>query len=117
MRKLTLAILGLVSSALAACSTPAPVVTPGPTPAPTTTFEAAQSDALSISYDELFRHNEQYLGKTVTFRGKVVQVSEQRGDEYLLRVNVTETEFGSWTDDVRLDYEGPRLLEKDLAGC
>ena len=67
-----------------------------------------------ITYDDLFRNNEQHVGKTARYRGEVVQVIEGLlGDYYELRVNVTWNGI-FWDDTVYLSYEGPRLLEDDL---
>ena len=67
----------------------------------------------NISYDELFRNNEEYIEQLVYYRGKVIQVQEPRGDNYVLRANITEGEF-LWEDTVFLHYSGPRLLEDDV---
>lgn len=90
-----------------------PTPTSAPTPTPTPTFDEAKATAKSLSYDDLFRYNEQYVGTLVVYRGKVDQVVEQGRDRWLLRVSVSEKEYGVWQDDVRLDYEGPRVLEGD----
>jgi hypothetical protein len=90
-----------------------PTPTSAPTPTPTPTFDEAKATAKSVSYDDLFRYNEQYVSTLVFSRGKIDQVVEQGGDRYLLRVSVNEQRYGFWQDDVRLDYEGPRVLEGD----
>lgn len=36
-------------------------------------------------YDDLFRNNEQYIGKTVKIRGKIIQ-SQSLGNGYVFRV-------------------------------
>ena len=83
-------------------------------PTPTPTFEGALSQASTVTYDELFRNNEQHIGAIVNFRGEVVQVVEGWGDDsYDLRVNVTESEY-FWEDTVYLNYSGQRLLEGDI---
>lgn len=84
------------------------------TPVPTPTFDEARIHAREISYDSLFRTVDQYFGERLYFRGQVEQVQSSSGDEYLLRVNVSEGEWGFWEDDVRLDYWGERLLEDDI---
>ena len=68
---------------------------------------------MQITYDDLFRNNEEHIGKTVSYLGKIIQVIEGGGNEYQLRVNVTKGEY-SWDDTVLLRYEGSRLLEDDI---
>ena len=96
-------------------NTPRPTITrmPTPTPLPTPAFEERWSQAEQITYDDLFRNNESHLGKTVRFRGEVIQVIEESVQEFQLRVNVTRGEY-FWDDTVFLWYSGPRLLEEDL---
>lgn len=88
-----------------------------PTPTPTPTFVELKDKALSVEYKELFRNIENYTGKLVYFKGKVVQVKEDTkvsiGKYYLLRINVTEGAYGFSDDDVRVNYQGSRVLEKD----
>jgi hypothetical protein len=51
----------------------------------------------------------------VSYQGKVIQVQENwREDSYTLRVDVTQSEYGYWSDTVWLDYQGKRLLEDDI---
>jgi hypothetical protein len=83
-------------------------------PTPTATFNELKSQALTLSYDDLFRNNEQHKGKVVTFFGQVVQTNNVGKDKYLLRVNVSPELRGFWKDDVRVDYSGPRILEDDI---
>ena len=71
------------------------------------------ASAKTITYDDLFRNNEQHIGNRVKFRGKIVQVLEGLGDRFEMRVNVTWTGF-LWEDTVYVHYRGPRLLEDDL---
>lgn len=80
---------------------------------PTLTFQEVQSEASQVTYDDLFRNNESYLGELVHYRGQVVQVVEAGGDDYRLRVNVTEGAY-FWEDTVFLHYSGARLLEDDI---
>jgi len=63
------------------------------TPFPTPTFLELQEEAMSISYDELFRNNEKYVGKLVKYRGKVIPVINDGRDRYQLRVDVTQGEY------------------------
>lgn len=101
-------------------SPPSPTRTPNPTrtstppPTSTPTFVELKSQAVTLSYDDLFRNNEQHRGKVVAFSGEVVQINELSSNNYLLRVNVTQVSGSFWKDDVRVDYSGPRLLENDI---
>ena len=84
---------------------------PGPTP----TFQEAMAQATLVSYDDLFRNNDAYIGQTVRFQGKIIQVVEGPGEDYQFRVNVTRGEYAwDWDDTVYLHYSGPRLLEDDI---
>ena len=74
----------------------------------------AKDASTTLLYDDLFRENESHVGKLLWFKGKIIQVDDQADDKYLLRVNVTEDENGFWSDDVRLDYQGPRVIEDDV---
>ena len=85
-----------------------------PTLTPTITSNELQALGDRLSYDELFRNNEEHIGKRVYYIGRVNQVTEPSDGKYLLRVFVTKDNFGLWEDDVRLDYEGKRLLEDDI---
>ncbi len=91
-----------------------PTRTSTPPPTSTPTFGELRSKAVPLSYDDLFRNNEQHRGKIVTFSGEVVQINDSGNNKYLLRVNVTRISGSYWTDDVRVDYTGPRILENDI---
>ena len=69
--------------------------------------------AISPSYDDLFRYNEQYVGKLVYYKGQVIQVLDVGQDQYQLRVNVTEGQY-IWQDNTLLLYAGSRFLENDI---
>ena len=102
----------------AACASepaePAPASTSiPPTAEPTATFEELKSASTRLSYDDLFRNNEEHIGKTVWYRAQVIQVIEGDDDEYQLRANVTQ-EGNFWDDTVFLRYSGSRLLEDDV---
>lgn len=76
-------------------------------------WDELKNMAESISYDELFRNNEQWEGRLVFYRSQIVQVLERSSVDYRLRANVTRN--GSfWDDTVFLRYSGERLLEDDI---
>ena len=87
---------------------------PTRTPTPTLTWEQWQEKAVEIPYEDLFRYAEQHKGETVFYRGKVIQVNEERGD-FQMRVNVTKGDY-MWDDTVFLRYnDAPvRILEDDI---
>ncbi|MEN3009069.1 hypothetical protein [Pseudothermotoga sp.] len=73
-----------------------------------------------ISYDELARDTERYVGKRVTLTGEVIQVLE-KGNNVIMRVNVTKKDaflFSYWTDTILVEYTRPpnesRILEEDI---
>ena len=114
---IALAIVAMFTIACAAGSTEAPSVTQVPaearastTPAvtlePAALLEQLKSAAVRISYDDLFRNNEDHVGKTVWLSGQVIQVIEGNGNEYQLRVNVTKEEY-YWEDTVLLGIRAP----------
>ena len=83
------------------------VVTPASLP--TRSIEEIKSSAKIISYDDLFRYNERYVGDIVYFRGDIVEVQNTGGDNYVLRVATAQY----YDDIIWVDYEGPRVLEDD----
>ena len=111
--------VGLIVLIIGAATAPSPergiTVVTKPTPTPIESPEDFKTSAKTdLSYDELARNTESYIGQRVYYRGKVVQVVEQGGDKAVLRVNVTEKEYGWWDDTVWVNYKGPRVLEDDI---
>ena len=87
------------------------------TPTPRATLLREGVD--QIDWETLFRYNEEHVGKSVAFKGKVLQVLQ--GDDategdVALRVAVTRSSYGSWDDAVMLLYRSPpiRILEDDI---
>ena len=102
-----------------------------PTPMATSLSEGADQ----IDWETLFRYNEEHVGKSVAFKGNVLQVVQVEKSCFLgvcstnfsaiddategdvaLRVAVTRSSYGSWDDAVMLLYRSPptRILEDDL---
>lgn len=75
------------------------------------TVDQVRSAAMIIPYDDLVRNNEQYIGKTVKIRGKIIQ-SQSSGNEYAFSV-ATRPDYYN-LDIVYLNYNGPRFIEGDL---
>ncbi len=78
-------------------------------------------EAQIVSYDNLFRSNEEYVDQLVYYRkAEIIQVYEQgtldklssgSDHQYLLRAVVGDN---SWDDIVALRYDGERLIEGDV---
>lgn len=100
-----------------------PSATPGAPARVLSDLDAAKAQAVTIPYDDLFRYNEQHVGKTVRYVGEVLQVQEKEClifcDEddtgYILRVAVTKGSLGFWDDPIWVEYDGAqRFLEDDI---
>lgn len=83
-------------------------------PSPTNTPVIRQPPRTDIRYDSLARNTESYVGQSVYYRGRVEQVAEVNGLKVVLRVSVTQGDYGLWSDVVWVNYEGPRVLENDI---
>lgn len=66
-----------------------------------------------ITYDDLMRNNENYVGQIVHYTGKVLQVQKIDGDSYVMRIAVTEKSF-YYDDAIYVNYAGSRILEDDI---
>ena len=73
-----------------------------------------------IEYDDLFRYNEEHVGKTVRYVGQILQVQERlclscENPSYAIRIAITEERFGLWEDVIWVEYEGTeRFLDEDI---
>ena len=81
---------------------------------PSMTVEEIKSRALTIPYDDLMRNNDIYIGEIVYDRGEILQVSERRTNNYVLRVATKQSTYGYYEDIIWVNYEGNRLLEGDI---
>jgi len=77
-----------------------------------TTTVPIKDRAIDVSYDELMRNSENYIGEIVYYRGQIVQVMEVSKDVYVLRVNIIEKPNLGKT--IWVNYEGKRMLEDDI---
>lgn len=83
-------------------------------------LDEQKAQAITIPYDDLFRNNEEHIGKTVRYVGEVLQVQENsclfcENPGYTLRVAVTRGSYGTWDDPIWVDYDGrERFLEDDI---
>ena len=80
--------------------------------------EEYKASCNSISYVDIARNPNKYVGQKAVFSGKVIQVQEN-GKRVVLRVNVTKGEYGIWDDTVYVDYQRKddnesRVLEEDI---
>ena len=70
--------------------------------------EAKMRYETGITYNQLARTPNSYIGQKVKFYGRVVQVIEEKG-KTTLRV-ATKAEYGSYYEDVVLAYYNPSIL-------
>jgi len=75
------------------------------------------SDASHQMYLELQHQPDAFVGKPLSFAGKVIQ-SAKIGNAYVLRVNVTPGRYNSWQDTIYVDYKaaGPAAQDKIAEG-
>jgi hypothetical protein len=63
-------------------------------------------------YLELQHQADSFVGKPLSFAGKVIQ-SIQSGQSYVLRINVTPGNYNSWQDTIYVHYKPRALTEQD----
>ena len=85
---------------------------------PIETPEEFKAKCINISYSDLARNPNSYVGQYAVFTGKVVQVQEN-GKNIVLRVNVNKDKYGIWNDTIYVDYNRTdpnesRILEDDI---
>ncbi|MBP2202207.1 hypothetical protein J3E07_001648 [Methanococcus voltae] len=82
-----------------------------------------EEQAITVPYNDLFRHNSEYVGKLVHYRGKVLQVVVNGDKDYDLRVATNFTERVGYDskvtkmynkDIIYVTYKGDILLEGDM---
>ncbi len=77
---------------------------------PELSFEQVQSQARDdVSYDDLFRNNENFIGTIVYYEGEIIQSQNAYGDVYALRVKISDAQDVIW-----VNYAGQRVLEGDI---
>lgn len=70
--------------------------------------------AVSVPYDDLMRHNEDYVDYIIFFRGEIIQVVDTWWG-FVWRVATRESKYFGYVDDVIwVNYKGPRFLEGDI---
>jgi len=81
---------------------------------PKLTSAEIKSQALrNISYDDLLRNNQDYVGDIVYYQGEVLQIQNVYGDTYILRIGVTKDMF-FYDDPIWVNYAGSRVLQDDI---
>lgn len=116
--KMVLAVFGYGIIILFIIGMIASINSPSPSaePEPSLSIDEIKNHAQSVSYDDLFRYNERYMGDIVYYRGEIVQSQNSWGDTYVLRVATKKSDyFNSYIGDIIwVDYTGTRLLESDI---
>ena len=110
----TVSLIGVLLSGVDNTSNSVGNSPPTATPIPTVTIGDIKNSASPISYDELMRNSDDYVGDIVYKRGEILQASERRTDKYVLRVATKRSEYGYYEDIIWVEYEGDRLLEGDI---
>lgn len=79
--------------------------------------KAFKKSCKEYSYEKLARNPDDYMGKNITLTGEVIQVMEDSSG-VVLRVNVTQGNYGIWDDTVMVVHEpeedASRILENDI---
>lgn len=77
-----------------------------------------KAKCIQIAYEDLARNPESYINQKALFTGKAIQIQEN-GTSVVIRLNVTQGEYGIWDDTVYIDYQRKaadekRILEGDI---
>ncbi len=72
----------------------------------------------TYTFTQIARHPNEYEGKQAKFTGEVIQVQRTLG-EYQLRVNITKSDVGIYSDTIYITYtprsdDEPKILEDDI---
>ncbi len=94
-------------------STPVKTPTPTPSATPSMSIEEIKKNAIGVTYDDLFRNNENYIGKIIYYKGEINQVIEVSQNNYALRVSVTQGDY-YWSDVIYVNNVGKRFLDNDI---
>lgn len=79
-----------------------------------------KAQCAAIPYNDIARNPDDYTGQKAMFKGQVVQVQEGFwGNDVVLRINVSQNEYGFWDDTIYVDYQKKkdnesRILEEDI---
>ena len=77
-----------------------------------------KASCITLNYVDIARNPNEYTGENAVFRGQVIQVQED-DNEIVLRVNVTQGQYGFWDDTIYVEYNRKsknesRILEGDI---
>jgi hypothetical protein len=74
------------------------------------------SNSIEVPYEDLFRYNENYVGKIVHIKGQVLQVSETGTDDFVVRLATKDSGYGYYDDIVWVEFRNnnERILEDDM---
>lgn len=84
---------------------------PRPTATPALTESEIRKTAVSVTYDNLARNTEEWIGKLVYVRGEVIEVVESDGKMAAIRVRMQDGQ--EVYDALFVHYSGERLLVGD----
>lgn len=90
------------------------VPTPVPTPVPTVSAEQAKREAITVTYDDLLRDSENYIGKIVYFRLGAIQVNDYGNGEYLIITVPLDSNEYPTANPIQVLYKGKRIINGDM---
>ena len=106
-------------------SPPTVSATVSPRPDPKAVLDDLAKRARILTYDQMARTPDAYVGQIVALIGRIIDILEpSSGNKAAYRTNIThKTNFGyalDWTDTILVVYErpadAPRFLEGDIVG-
>lgn len=83
------------------------------TPKPTMSIVDLKSRAITVNYNDLMRYNQNYIGKIINFRGKIIQVTKNTDSSNRNVLRIAVGEKGIQNDVILAWYEWPSVLEGD----
>lgn len=76
--------------------------------------ERYKANAVTISYNQLNKNPEEYVGKVVKYRGQIFQIQEEGGEGGVMLLAVDE-EYEIWSDNIWVNYgQHVKAAEKDI---
>ena len=95
---------------------------PGETEAPERSdaekAQAYKDSCGTVTYEEIARRPDDYVGMDLYFQGQIIQVSEGLFDSVTYRISVTPSKYGLWEDPIYVTYtlpdDGMKFLEEDI---
>ena len=73
-------------------------------------LDQVKAMALVVTYDDLVRHNEDYVGSVVYMRGSVSQILRMSDESQSLNFSPDNADFG---ETLWVEYTGPRVVVDD----